>query len=192
MILLTLLIFSLIVSRAYTKNLRRSVKNAPRTERISATSSPVRAAQFPKVSVIVPAYNEAENIRDCAIAMRESTPLSVDNLEVLIVDHRSTDDTKDLGQTLQQQPGDPRPKILAGQPRPGKQYWAGKNWAGAQAVQVATGNFLLFIDADVRPEPGAIETGIATGETEKIDLFTCMPALGKRVFCRVVSAADNV
>jgi glycosyltransferase involved in cell wall biosynthesis len=47
--------------------------------------------------------------------MRESTPLSVDNLEVLIVDDRSTDDTKDLGQTLQQQPGDPRLKILAGQ-----------------------------------------------------------------------------
>ncbi|MEG4292236.1 hypothetical protein Q5692_25440 [Microcoleus sp. C2C3] len=66
---------------------------------------------------------------------------------------RSTDDTKDLGQTLQQQPGDPRLKILAGQPRPGNQYWAGKNWVCAQAVEVATGDFLLFIDADVRP-PG--------------------------------------
>jgi len=115
LILLTLVIFSLIVSRAYTKNLRRAVKNAPRTERISARPSPGPAAQFPKVSVIVPAYNEAENIRDCAIAMRESTPLSADKLEVLIVDDRSTDDTKAIGQTLQQQPGDPRPKILAGQ-----------------------------------------------------------------------------
>ena len=95
--------------------MRRSVKNAPQTERISARPSPEPAAQFPKVSVIVPAYNEAENIRDCAIAMRESTPLSVDNLEVLIVDDRSTDDTKAIGQTLQQQPGDPRLKILAGQ-----------------------------------------------------------------------------
>ncbi len=85
MILLTLLIFSLIVSRAYTKNLRRSVKNAPRTDRSSA-GSPEPAAQFPKVSVIVPAYNEAENIWDCAIAILESTPLTEDNLEVLIVD----------------------------------------------------------------------------------------------------------
>jgi glycosyltransferase involved in cell wall biosynthesis len=93
--------------------LRRSVKNAPRTERISARPSPGPAAQFPKVSVIVPAYNEAENIHDCAIAMRESTPLSVDNLEVLIVDDRSTDETKDLGQTLQPQPGDPRPKNIS-------------------------------------------------------------------------------
>ncbi len=124
--------------------------------------------------------------------MRESTPLSVDNLEVLILDDRSTDDTKDLGQTLQQQPGGPRLKILAGQPRPANQYWASKNWARAQAVQVATGDFLLFIAADVRPGPGAIATAIATAETEKIDLFTCMPALGKRVFCRVVSAANNV
>ncbi|MEG4806328.1 glycosyltransferase family 2 protein [Microcoleus sp. F8-D3] len=177
MILLTLLIFSLIVSRAYTKNLRRSVKNAPRTDRISAAISPESAAQFPKVSVIVPAYNEAENIRDCAIAILESTPLTEDNLEVLIVDDRSTDDTLAIGQTLQQQPGDPRLKILAGQPRPANQYWAGKNWACAQAVQIATGDFLLFIDADVRLKPGAIETAIATAETEKIDLFTCMPAL---------------
>jgi hypothetical protein len=76
----------------------------------------------------------------------------VDNLEVLIVDDRSTDDTKAIGQTLQQQPGDPRLKILAGQPRPANQYWAGKNWIGAQAVQVATGDFLLFIDADLGPK----------------------------------------
>jgi cellulose synthase/poly-beta-1,6-N-acetylglucosamine synthase-like glycosyltransferase len=177
LILLTLLIFSLIVSRAYTKNLRRSVKNAPQTDRSSARPSPEPAAQFPKVSVIVPAYNEAENIRDCAIAILESTPLSVDNLEVLIVDDRSTDDTKAIAQTLQQHLNDPRLKILAGQPRPTNQYWAGKNWACAQAVQIATGDFLLFIDADVRLKPGAIETAIATAETEKIDLFTCMPAL---------------
>ena len=177
MILLTLLIFSLIVSTAYTKNLRRSVKNAPRTGRSSTQQSPPSTAQFPKVSVIVPAYNEAENIRDCAIAILESTPLSVDNLEVLIVDDRSTDDTLAIAQTLQQQLNDPRLKILAGESRPANQYWAGKNWACAQAVEFATGDFLLFIDADVRLKPGAIETALETVETEKIDLLTCMPAL---------------
>ena len=175
MILLTLLIFSLIVSTAYTKNLRRSVKNAPRTGKSPAQHSPT--VQFPKVSVIVPAYNEAENIRDCAIAILESTALSVDNLEVLIVDDRSTDDTLAIAQTLQEQLNDPRLKILAGQARPANQYWAGKNWACAEAVQVATGEFLLFIDADVRLKPEAIETAIETVQTEKIDLLTCMPAL---------------
>ncbi|MEG4284125.1 glycosyltransferase family 2 protein [Microcoleus sp. A006_D1] len=177
MILLTLVIFSLIVSRAYTKNLRLSVKNAPRTDSSSAQQLLPSTGLFPKVSVIVPAYNEAENIRDCAIAILESTPPSVDNLEVLIVDDRSTDDTLAIGQTLQQQLNDPRLKILAGQPRPANQYWAGKNWACAQAVPEAIGDFLLFIDADVRLKPGAIETAIATAEAEKIDLFTCMPAL---------------
>ncbi|MEZ2321340.1 MAG: glycosyltransferase family 2 protein [Microcoleus sp.] len=177
MILLTLLIFSLIVSTAYTKNLRRSVENAPRTGKSPAQQSAPSTAQFPKFSVIVPAYNEAENIRDCAIAILESTRLSVDNLEVLIVDDRSTDDTLAIAQTLQQQLNDPRLKILAGQPRPANEYWAGKNWACAQAVEVATGDFLLFIDADVRLKPQAIETALETVETEKIDLLTCMPAL---------------
>ena len=177
MILLTLLIFSLIVSTAYTKNLRRSVKNAPRTGPSSAQQLSPSTAQFPKVAVIVPAYNEAENIRDCAIAILQSTRLSVDNLEVLIIDDRSTDDTLAIAQNLQQQLNDPRLKILAGQARPANQYWAGKNWACAEAVQVTTGEFLLFIDADVRLKPGAIETAIETVQTEKIDLLTCMPAL---------------
>jgi len=177
LILLTLLIFSLIVSTAYTKNLRRSVKNAPRTSPSSAQQLSPSTAQFPKVSVIVPAYNEAENIRDCAIAILQSTRLSVDNLEVLIIDDRSTDDTLAIAQNLQQQLNDPRLKILAGQARPANQYWAGKNWACAEAVQVTTGEFLLFIDADVRLKPGAIETAIETVQTEKIDLLTCMPAL---------------
>ncbi|MEG4141564.1 MULTISPECIES: glycosyltransferase family A protein [unclassified Microcoleus] len=97
--------------------MRRSVENAPRTDRSLAKLSPESAAQFPKVSVIVPAYNEAENIRDCAIAILESTPLSVENLEVLIVDDRSTDDTLAIGPTLQQPLNDLRLKILAGQPR---------------------------------------------------------------------------
>ncbi|MEG4272182.1 MULTISPECIES: glycosyltransferase family 2 protein [unclassified Microcoleus] len=113
LILLTLLIFSLIVSTAYSKNLRRSVKNAPRTHRSSARPSPESAAQFPKVSLIVPAYNEGENIRDCAIAMRESIPLTEDNLEVLIVDDRSTDDTKAIGQTLQQHLNYPQLKNIS-------------------------------------------------------------------------------
>ena len=112
MILLTLVIFSLIVSRAYTHNLRLSVKNAPRTDNISAQQLLPSAGHFPKVSVIVPAYNEAENIRDCTIAILESTALSADNLEVLIVDDRSTDDTLAIAQTLQQQLNDPRLKIL--------------------------------------------------------------------------------
>jgi cellulose synthase/poly-beta-1,6-N-acetylglucosamine synthase-like glycosyltransferase len=177
LILLTLLIFSLIVSTSYTKNLRRSVKNAPRTGKGSVGESLPSTVQFPKVSVIVPAYNEAENIQDCAIAILESTALSVDNLEVLIVDDRSTDDTLAIVQTLQQQLNDPRLKILAGQARPANEYWAGKNWACASAMQIATGDFLLFIDADVRLKQGAIESAIETVKTENIDLLTCMPAL---------------
>jgi hypothetical protein len=37
--------------------------------------------------------------------MRESTPLSVDNLEVLIVDDRSTDGTKAIGSAIKTETG---------------------------------------------------------------------------------------
>ncbi|WP_416666376.1 glycosyltransferase family 2 protein [Egbenema bharatensis] len=36
---------------------------------------------------------------------------------------------------------------------------------------------MLFIDADVRLEPGAIEAAVRTAEREKIDLLTCGPAI---------------
>lgn len=172
MLLLTLLLLSIPVSHLYGQNLRRSVNSAP-----SLNYTKEAGALFPKVSVIVPAYNEAENIQGCLTAILQSTALSSDCLEVWMVDDRSTDETLSLATTLQQDLNDPRLQVIAGKPRPPGENWAGKNWACVQGVEAATGDFLLFLDADVRLKPGAIETVIQTVEQEAIDLLTCVPAL---------------
>jgi glycosyltransferase involved in cell wall biosynthesis len=132
---------------------------------------------FPKVSVIVPAYNEADNIQDCVTSILNSTSLLAENIEVWIVDDQSTDETLMILQTLQQNLGDPRLKILPGLPRPKTQIWTGKNWACNQATELSEGEFLLFIDADVRLKPGAIEAAIQTAVAENIDLLNCIPGL---------------
>ena len=132
---------------------------------------------FPRVSVIVPAYNEADNIQDCVTSILSNTRLSAENLEVWIVDDQSTDETPMILQTLQQNLGDPRLKILPGLPRSKTQVWTGKNWACTQAAELSEGEFLLFIDADVRLKPGAIEAAIQTAVAENIDLLNCIPEL---------------
>lgn len=130
-----------------------------------------------KVSVIIPAYNEAVNLQDCILSVLQGTDLSADQLEVWVVDDQSTDGTLAIAQTLQKTLNEPRLRVLAGQPRPEQQTWMGKNWACTQAVAHATGDFLLFIDADVRLKPGAIVAAIETVQREQIDLLTLCPEI---------------
>ena len=132
---------------------------------------------FPRVSVIVPAYNEADNIQDCVTSILSSTSLSVENFEFWVVDDQSIDKTPIILQTLQQNIGDPRLKILSGLPRPKTKIWTGKNWACTQAAERSEGEFLLFVDADVRIKPGAIEAAIQAAISENIDLLNCIPAI---------------
>ncbi len=129
---------------------------------------------FSRVSVIVPAYNEANNIQGCVESILESTRLSAENLEVWVVDDQSTDETLTILQTLQQN-GDPRLKILPGSPRPKDEIWTGKNWPCTQAAELSEGEFLLFIDADVRLKPRAIEAAIQAALAEDIALLNCIP-----------------
>jgi glycosyltransferase involved in cell wall biosynthesis len=93
------------------------------------------------------------------------------------VDDQSTDETLAIATTFQHHCADSRLKILAGQPRPVGETWVGKNWACAQAVEKATGDYLLFIDADVRLQPGAIAAALQAAQQEQIDLLTCGPAI---------------
>lgn len=124
--------------------------------------------------MIVPAYNEAENIKDCLTAILKSTSLPSETLEVWLVDDQSTDETWAIAQSLQHRLNDPRLNLLAGQPRPIGQPWVGKNWACTQAADRSNGDFLLFIDADTRLQPGAIEAAIQTAEHEQAALLTIL------------------
>ena len=174
--ILVLIIFSLTVIVIYRSKLRHSLAEAPQLYPVeSAISQSER--QFPSISVIIPAYNEADNIQECVTAVLESTHLADTQLDVWVVDDQSTDETLAIAQSLQQNLGDPRLKVLVGQPRPTDEIWVGKNWACTQAVRQAKGELLLFIDADVRLKPMAIEAAIEEQAREETDLLTVAPAI---------------
>jgi cellulose synthase/poly-beta-1,6-N-acetylglucosamine synthase-like glycosyltransferase len=151
-LLVLLSLLSLIASIAYALKLREAVQQAPRL----SIQPPV--GELPRLSIIIPAYNEAENIVNCVCSALSSSDLPPEKLEVWVVDDQSTDETWEILQQLQARLNDPRLKLMAGQPRPEGQVWVGKNWACAQAAAEAQGEYLLFLDADLTLHKGARNT----------------------------------
>jgi hypothetical protein len=178
LLFLLFLFISLVGLSSYVAYLRRAIIEIPQLYSSNNLIANISInSEFPRVSVIVPAYNEADNIQDCVRSILSSTSLPSDHLEVWVVDDQSTDNTLTLLKTLEQNLADSRLKILSGQPRPVEQVWKGKNWACTQAAERAKGEFLLFIDADVRLKPKAIETAVQVAESKQVDLLNAIPAL---------------
>jgi glycosyltransferase involved in cell wall biosynthesis len=130
---------------------------------------------LPTIAVVIPAYNEAINLRDCVESVLKSELPNPQHLQVWIADDESTDGTRAIAHTLVTQ--DPRVHLVAVPPRPTAEVWRGKNWACAQAVEQAKGEYLLFIDADVRLEPGAIAAAMTEAQATNADLISCLPEI---------------
>lgn len=97
------------------------------------------------VSVIIPARNEEANL---TVLLTSLSAQRIPPREVLVVDDGSTDGTADAAAAFGAR------VIRAGPLPPG---WQGKAWACHQGARQATGGRLLFLDADVRLAPDALE-----------------------------------
>ncbi|NJM44922.1 MAG: glycosyltransferase [Alkalinema sp. RU_4_3] len=127
------------------------------------------------LAVVIPVYNESVNIVDCVTAVLDSTSWS--GLQVWAVDDRSRDDTLALLQQLGRDRGDDRLRIVAGAERPENELWMGKNWACAQVMDQVQTDYVLFLDADVRLQPGGLEKALAFAVEQNTDLLTCWPTI---------------
>jgi hypothetical protein len=119
----------------------------------------------PRVSVCVPARDEAANIGACVRAVLAS---DYPDLELIVVDDRSSDGTSDAARAAAA--GDPRFHLTAGSEPPAG--WSGKAWACARAAGEASGALLLFVDADVRVHPGAISALVRARAAEGLGLLS--------------------
>lgn len=127
-------------------------------------------AIYPSVSVIIPACNEGESIEQ---TVRQLISLDYPHLEVIVVNDRSTDNTGAVLEKLKVQY--PQLKVTTIYDLPPN--WLGKNHAMYQGVKEATGEWLLFTDADVIFSPKSIKNTVGYALEHTLDHLTIAPDL---------------
>ena len=138
--------------------------------RLPTVSKKQRQSDSPgnKVSVIIPARNEEAGIAQCleSVLASQWSPL-----EVIVTDDCSTDRTLEICQEIAK--GDERLKVLKGRELP--MGWNGKQRACWQMALESTGDWLLFLDADVRLSEDAIARLVHGAKSGGIDLLSGFP-----------------
>jgi glycosyltransferase involved in cell wall biosynthesis len=130
---------------------------------------PVSAASaVRRLSVLIPARNEADNIADCLTSVLACSS-SGRKVEVRVLDDSSADGTGAIAAAIL---GD-RAAVLRGRELP--EGWLGKSHACAQLAEAAEGDWLLFLDADVRLQPLALEAAFTAAEAQGGGMVTGFP-----------------
>jgi glycosyltransferase involved in cell wall biosynthesis len=127
----------------------------------------------PRVSIVVPARNEEGNIEQPLTQLLE---LDYENYEVIAVDDRSSDRTGEIMDRIAASPrAHQRLKVIHVDSLPSG--WMGKTHAMWSAAQQATGDWLLFTDADVLFKPQSLRRALAYAEAEKADHLVLFPRM---------------
>jgi len=122
----------------------------------------------PLISVLIPARNEERNIGNILNDLQKQ---SYQNIEVIVFNDQSTDRTKKIIESFSQ--ADNRFKATDSNGLP--EGWLGKSNACFQLAKQATGNYFLFLDADVRVESGLIESALAQMQNHGLKLLSIFP-----------------
>ncbi|MGB7600313.1 MAG: glycosyltransferase family 2 protein [Candidatus Sulfotelmatobacter sp.] len=135
--------------------------------------NPVAPSGNPRVSIIVPARNEEDNIEQTLTLLLE---LDYDNYEVIAVNDRSTDRTGEIMETMAARAGSQgRLRVIQHQELP--PGWLGKAHAMWTATNEATGDWLLFTDADVLFKPDSVRRALVYAEAEHADHVVLFPQM---------------
>ncbi len=148
--------------------------------------NPVRPGGNPKVSIIVPARNEEETVEAALLSLLK---LDYDHYEVIAVNDRSTDRTGEIlermGQASQLREAALGSGNIATRTNmlrvvhhdelpPG---WLGKTHAMWTAANDASGEWLLFTDADVIFKPDSLRRALSYAEAEHADHLVLFPQM---------------
>ena len=128
---------------------------------------------WPSVVAVIPARDEAAILPETLPSLlAQEYP---GELSAVLVDDGSSDGTGVVAESLGQAPGAAL-KVIRGAPPP--EGWAGKVWAMAQGVAAAGGcDYLLFTDADIAFEPGAVGALVRAAVTDNRALLSQMALL---------------
>lgn len=102
------------------------------------------------ISILVPMRNEVDNAQACLETLINQQGL--ENFEILVLDDESSDGTAEIIKNFS------KVEVITGKPKPAG--WLGKLWACHQLSEHSKGEYLVFIDADVRLTKNAISSAL--------------------------------
>lgn len=136
-------------------------------------------ARRPSASVVIPARDEEANL---ATLLRSLSSQERPPEEVVVVDDHSSDATARIAEGW-------GARVLTAAALP--TGWVGKAWAAHQGAEAASGDVLVFLDADVALSPGAL--GSLLGLRERLGgLVSVQPAHVPGSLPEQLSAVCNV
>ena len=134
------------------------------------------AEAVPKVSVVVAAKDEAENIETCLTTMLDQ---DYPNFEMVVCNDRSTDETADIVQRIATE--DSRLELINIKELPDQ--WCGKNNAMQTGIAGTDGEWICMIDADCRQTSRrTLSAAVRYAIDTEADLLSVLPVLEMRGF----------
>jgi chlorobactene glucosyltransferase len=156
LLLLLLLTYRLLSNLNFLKWMRRQL--------------PPKAAGQPRVSILVPARNEETTIANCVTSLLDQ---EYPDFEVIVLNDGSTDSTGVQLDALAA--AYPTLRVIhAHDTLPAG--WNGKSFACHRLAAQASGEWLLFTDADTQHMPHSVARGMAQALALNVDLLSAFPA----------------
>ena len=144
-----------------------------REENQNSASGKRRLSRFPKVSVILPAYNAASTIKDCVLSV-VNLDYQKDKLEVIVVNDGSTDNTAEIVSDIirgnSNGIGNSNIKLIS-------QENLGKGAAMNNGLKVCSGEFFACLDSDSFVEPETMHKMLCVFEQHGSELAIVTPAM---------------
>ncbi len=163
-------VISAIILVLWLSALGRTILNLVLLPKLFALARPLRE---PLVSVVIPARNESLVIEK---TVRAFLAQDYPRLEIIVVNDRSDDSTGEILAAIR----DDRLIVIDAEETPSG--WLGKPWALEQGARRASGELLLFVDADLVYAPAAVRAAVSEIERDGASLITLFPFFEMHTF----------
>ncbi|ABX12491.1 glycosyltransferase [Nitrosopumilus maritimus] len=147
------------------KSMVDSFRLTPYLDRFENTSK-----GFPKVSIILPARNEEEFLGKCLDSLIDQ---DYKDYEIIVIDDSSEDSTGKIISEYAKK----NSKVIHVSAREKPEGWMGKNWACMEGYRKATGELLLFTDADTTHKKNVISLAVSHLLSFELDALSTIPKM---------------
>jgi len=139
-----------------------------------------KPATCPKISLLIPVRNEEATIGKLLSSIQK---LDYPDFEVWICNDQSSDKTAKILEKFAREDG--RIRWFDGENLP--EDWLGKNFACHQLAQKASGNYMIFLDADVTLSIDSVSRAVFFFQEKKLSLLSVFPQQQMETFAAQIS-----